>query len=64
MGGHTLMLWNSTSCFNFSIDTDAHRKRILQVQLSAISKAGDIQSRLFATRQFIVSHKTDNRFYG
>ena len=41
MGGHALRLWNYTSCFNFSIDTDAHRKRILQVQLSAISKAGD-----------------------
>ncbi|OKP09354.1 hypothetical protein PENSUB_5310 [Penicillium subrubescens] len=39
MGGHVLRLWNYTSCFNFSIDADAHRKRILQVQLSAISKA-------------------------
>jgi hypothetical protein len=64
MGGHTLMLWNSTSCFNFSIDTDAHQKQILQVQLSAISKAGEIRSRVFATRRSIVSHKIDNRFCG
>ncbi|OKP09562.1 hypothetical protein PENSUB_5050 [Penicillium subrubescens] len=64
MGGHALRLWNYTSYFNFSIDIDAHRKRNLRVQLSAISKAGDVLSRLFATRRSIVSHKIDNRFCG
>jgi hypothetical protein len=64
MGGHALKLWNYTSYFNFSIDIDAHRKRNLRVQLSAISKAGDVRSRLFAARRSIVSHKIDNRFCG